>query len=160
MEETSLVEEAIPLLVSHGICPCGIHLTHFSARLIVGTFFSSIGFAALLAPKVALYTALACRVHRPEYLADINSLHSFAFPLTYNVNVANAAIPYLFGGREIVANAVSPFLSNSTYSSSLDYTSEGPGSEQKCASDPVVQAVVARLNAGLHLHQMPCRSSV
>ena len=117
MEETSLVEAALPLLVGHGVYLCGLHLTHFVTRLIFGTFFSSIGFAALLAPKLAMYTALACRVHRPKY-----------------------------------------DLPRSTYTSSSDYIQNGLDSQQKCASDPVVQAVVARLNAGLY--QIPYLSFV
>lgn len=155
MEEASLVEEALPLLVSAN------HSVYFSldtslCRLIFGIPIGSIGFSALLAPKVALYTALACRVHRPEYITN-HYLHSLAFPPTHNLAATNAPdvpIPHASDGSETAVDTVSILLPNSTCTASSDYSQNGPDSEQKCASDPVVQAVVARLNAGLH--QIPC----
>ncbi|KAF8136749.1 MFS general substrate transporter [Boletus edulis] len=99
--------------------------------VIFGTFFSSTGFAALLAPKVALYTTLACRVHRPEYVMNI-----YSFPLTHNlvsINATDALIPYAYGSETAVdtISALPP-------KSHIQLT---------CASDPVVQRVVATLNA-------------
>jgi hypothetical protein len=154
MEETSLVEEALPLLVSHGVyfAQRSFHLTHFATRLIFGIFFGSMGYASLLAPKVAMYTALACRVHRPEYVMNNHSALLFALPSTHNlvsINAADTPIQYVSDGSETAVDAVSTLpLPPITVSS--DYTQNEPGSEQKCASDPVVQEAVARLNAGLH----------
>ncbi|KAG8217854.1 hypothetical protein J3R82DRAFT_6020 [Butyriboletus roseoflavus] len=110
--------------------------------VIFGIPFGSIGFSALLAPKVAMYTTLACRVHRPEYITNDHFPHTFAFPPTHNLAVINAP-----DGSETAVNTASIFLPNPTYTPSSDYSQNGPDYEQKCASDPVVQAVVARLNA-------------
>ncbi|KAG6376479.1 hypothetical protein JVT61DRAFT_2472 [Boletus reticuloceps] len=111
--------------------------------VVFGTFFSATGFAALLAPKVALYTTLACRVHRPEYVMNI-----YSFPLTHNhlisINATDALIPYVFDGSETAVDTISALHPSPTYNSPLDYT---PNDEQQCASDPVVQGVVATLNA-------------
>ena len=104
-----------------------------------------------------MYTALACRVHGPEYVINKHSLLLFAFTSTHNlvsINVADTPIPYVSDGSETAVDTVSTLL---PITASSDYTKNGPGSERKCASDPVVQEVVARLNTGLH--QMPCLSS-
>lgn len=107
-----------------------------------------------------MYTALACRVHRPEYSTNTHSPHSFAFPPIHNfaaIDADDVPVPNPADGSETAVNTVSIFLPNSTYTASSDNSQNGPNYEQKCASDPVVQAVVARLNAGLH--QVPYSSS-
>lgn len=153
MEDPSMVEKTLPSLVSvhHGAYSL---LGTSSYRVLFGIPFGAIGYAALLAPKVAMYTTLACRVHRPELIMNNHSLpHSFTFPLTHNLAAINAAdIPILNASDDSKTALDTVFvpLPDSTYTSSSDYSQRGPDSEQKCASDPVVQAAVARLNAGLH----------
>ena len=124
-----------------GIC---ITLT-FYARIIFAIPFGSLGYSATLAPKVALYTTLACRVHKPELVAN---LHDLSLPLINDLATTNANLldPLI----ETAANPGSIFLPNSAYTALSDYTQSEPDPEQKCASDPVVQATVAKLTAGLH----------
>ncbi|KAH0827047.1 major facilitator superfamily domain-containing protein [Lanmaoa asiatica] len=117
--------------------------------LIFGVFLGSTGISALLSPKVALYTALACRVHKPEYITHSHHLPSFTFPPTHDlvaINAADIPISYVSDGSKTAADTVSIHLPNSAYTR-LDYIQDEPDSQQKCASDPVVQAVVAKLNA-------------
>lgn len=64
------------------------------------------------------------------------------------MNAVDAPIPYDSDGSETTVDMVPTLHLGSIYPPSSDYTQNGPDSEQKCASDPVVQALVARLNAG------------
>ena len=132
------MEEALSILVSAvtQICVSSLHLY---TRIVFGIPFGSLGYSATLAPKVALYTTLVCHVHKPEL---VGNLHDFSLPLINDPAITSANLLYPH-----IETAADP---GSAYTTLSDYTQSEPGPEQKCASDPVVQATVAKLNAGLH----------
>ena len=114
---------------------------HFDPRVVFGLPFGSIGFSALLAPKVALYTRLACRAHiRPEYVPNDLAL-SFSSASNFSVD---SPIPYVSDDSQVTLEPVYV-----PYFASLNYIQDDSDSERRCASDPVVQATAARLSAGL-----------
>lgn len=83
----------------------------------------TITLAATVAPRIAVYTRLACIAHKPEYTSiDI-------------WNPTRHALPTLF----------SPFSPDQP----LPFSSKGGDAKSDlCASDPVVQAAVATLTLG------------
>ncbi|KAJ7063503.1 major facilitator superfamily domain-containing protein [Mycena amicta] len=94
-------------------------------RLLVATPFSTIAMSATLAPKVEVYTLLACSVHKPEIFKDMIATHqTFSHPL-------------------------SPFVETKNLSgvSTLRIRQEYPVSE--CTEDPVVSAATARLSTAI-----------
>ncbi|KAL4072832.1 major facilitator superfamily domain-containing protein [Scleroderma yunnanense] len=104
--------------------------------LVFSVPISSIGTSATFAPRVEVYTQLVCRVHKPEYFPDgLSSL--FHHPLVPHVD----QVQYTISPTQI--NSVDDpsylFIPNTTY----DDLETG----QKCATDPGVQAAVARLSA-------------
>lgn len=91
-----MVEEAISIVVRAVAHIHSQHSLKLHIRLLLSMPFTATAFAATLAPKVEIYTELACATHRPEILPAV-----FAFV----------------------------------------------GKANPCASDPVVQAAVAKLSA-------------
>lgn len=89
--------------------------------ILIAYPFSSIAFSATMAPKVEIYTQLACLAHKPEIFWDtLISIPQYTLPA--------------------IANA----------SASIDTSSfvEVLGQSNSCAADPVVQAAVAKFTAG------------
>lgn len=84
----------------------------FRSRILVLTPFTAIAMSATLAPRIEIYTMLACSVHKPD-IFERSYMSSF-MPSALNSN--------------LIQNA--------------------RASENLCASDPVVQAAVAKLTAG------------
>ncbi|KIK98704.1 hypothetical protein PAXRUDRAFT_9354 [Paxillus rubicundulus Ve08.2h10] len=115
--------------------------------LVFGIPIGSMGYSATFAPRVDMYTSLACRAHRPEYIEGV----SLTYQWSHNEPVTHAANIPVPGGLDDNNNTiVDPsfvLLPNST--SPLAYTQKESDTRQRCASDPVVQAVVARLSAVL-----------
>jgi len=74
------------------------------------------------------------------------------------MNAVDAPIPYGSDANETAVDMVSTLHLGPTCTPSSDYTQNRPDPEQRCASDPVVQVLVARLNAGLC--RIPYLSSV
>ncbi|KAF9246164.1 major facilitator superfamily domain-containing protein [Melanogaster broomeanus] len=93
--------------------------------LVFGIPIGSIGFSATFAPRVAMYTSLACRVHMPEIVSS-----GLSSPYPWSTTNAADILPL-------------PHGLDGNGDTMVDH------SPQKCASDPVVQAVVARLTAVL-----------
>ncbi|KAG9318823.1 major facilitator superfamily domain-containing protein [Chiua virens] len=118
--------------------------------LIFGIPLGSIGYSATLAPKVSLYTDLVCRVHRPEYVINEHAQGSLTSsgPLTHTITsiTASAAPAPQVSDGGTGNDTVSIHFPTPSYTAWSDYIQSGLD-EQKCASDPVVQAVVAKLSA-------------
>ncbi|KAF9053900.1 MFS general substrate transporter [Hymenopellis radicata] len=98
--------------------------------------FSSMAFSMTMAPRVEVYTQLACAVLNPDVFHD-----QAAGVLTYNVDHANADLHF------------STHESTSYHNETLDFAlniaqddGKTPG-RPSCASDPAVQAAVAKLAA-------------
>ena len=109
-----MVENAFSLVVcNHAfVFLSSIHVS----RLLAVIPFTSIAASAKIAPRLAIYTVLACSVHKPDIAGQ-----EFGHHVLSNLSVfAESGVPRSF---------------NTT----------------TCGSDPVVQAAVAKLIAGLSL---------
>jgi len=135
-----MVEKTLAVLVSYSSYtkPAAFPATSFvSSRLVFGAPLSSIGYSAAFAPRVEVYTQLACRVHKPEYFPDSPS-PLFSQPLISHVAQASNTSPTKTGA---VDDPSYVFIPNTTY--------EDPETRKKCTTDPDVQAKVARLSASM-----------
>lgn len=94
--------------------------------------FAAIAASATLAPRVEVYTTLACRVHRPD-------IYDQDFSGTTADRAVSKIIPSYY-----VSSSVLGIHSLGTRELKLN----GPVEGKRCASDPVVQAAVAKLSAG------------
>ncbi|KAG1891162.1 MFS general substrate transporter [Suillus subluteus] len=119
--------------------------------LIFATPLASIGFSAVIGPRVEMYTVLACRVHAPgnELQYEPNSALRLAQPHSM---LSMGAASTLHDGLTLddpSAPIVSPqHVSLYVPADTGDQQSHVPDRDQ-CASDPVVQAAVAQLSAVL-----------
>ena len=106
------------------------------SRLLCIMPFAAIAMSATLAPRVEIFTTLACRVHRPDiYDQDFSSL------------MGNAGDSSRATSKIILSHVSSNFFQVHNVSTRrLEYNQlivQG----KRCASDPVVQAAVAKLLA-------------
>jgi len=106
--------------------------------------------SATLAPRIEIYTILACSVHKPEY--------------TMNPDVSKRlGLPYIKNDSDLLVSKPLPGFGTSplipTIASENEITSVGllDGSNDtegvnkdldRCTEDPEVQAAVAKLTAG------------
>ncbi|KAG2111685.1 major facilitator superfamily domain-containing protein [Suillus discolor] len=119
--------------------------------LIFSTPVASLGFSAIIGPRVEMYTALACRVHAPglELQYEPNGMLHLAQPHSVlSVDTAKTLYDGLnlndLSAPVVSAQSVSVYVPADTGSQQ----SPVPDRDQ-CASDPVVQATVAQLSAVL-----------
>ena len=100
-------------------------------RLLCLMPFAAIAMSATLAPRVEIYTTLACRVHRPDI-----------YDQPFSFLMGNAA-----DSSRAMSHVPSNLLDVRNFSTrGLDYN-ELIAQGKRCASDPVVQAAVAKLSA-------------
>ncbi|OAX37210.1 MFS general substrate transporter [Rhizopogon vinicolor AM-OR11-026] len=113
--------------------------------LIFGSPLSSIGAAAVVAPRVEMYTILACRVYAPEYEPNniylVQPLSMLSMNTTGNEDWFTPDVPSI---AHESAQPVSLYIPASPSPSK-----QNSPDRNKCASDPVVQATVAQLSAVL-----------
>jgi hypothetical protein len=82
-----------------------------------------------IAPRIEIFTTLACMVHKPEYTSvdAVNPFWASLVPDTQNSSTNNSSLYLVF----------------------FKDASDSTGSKlNRCASDPVVQAAVATLTLG------------
>ncbi|KAJ7709720.1 major facilitator superfamily domain-containing protein [Mycena rosella] len=101
--------------------------------LLVCTPLSTIAMSATMAPKIEIYTLLACSVHKPEIFEDMRA-HLPSYVRPNEASTARTIFPPSF---DIAIN------NNSSTIISMDEPHANP-----CASDPVVMAAVAKLTTG------------
>ena len=103
-------------------------------RVLAMMPLSSIAFSSTVAPRVEIYTQLACAVHNPEIFNDQDTqiLTSKGFSTSFlqdehstTTSYHNATLDFVLGDNE----------------------TDGPAAKPNCASDPAVQAAVAKLAA-------------
>ncbi|KAF8843573.1 MFS general substrate transporter [Paxillus ammoniavirescens] len=115
--------------------------------IVFGIPIGSMGYSATFAPRVDMYTSLACRTLRPEYDQGVSLIYQWS----HNEPVTHASDVPIPGGlvdnNNTIVDPSFVLLPNST--SPLEYIQKESDTRQRCASDPVVQAVVARLSAVL-----------
>ena len=121
------------------------HKVH--ARLLVVTPFTALAGSSTITPRIEMYTTLACSILRPEYwpeygespqqLADI-----LGSPHSNDCRIPAVPVAHQYHQSSCV-NISDMFVidkSLQTYD-----TDTPPTRKQRCASDPVVQAAVAKL---------------
>lgn len=89
-----------------------------------------------MAPRVEVYTQLACAVHNPDVFHD-----QAANVLTYNADHANSIVHFPTHYLTLYRNETLDVALNI-----IQDDGKTPG-RQGCASDPAVQAAVAKLAA-------------
>jgi len=112
----------------------------------------------MIAPRIEIYTTLACRVHKPDIFEQ-------SFP---GLELGLVDTSGVFGqlhtdSSELLVDQIyRPRLTDSLGQT----TRENPATKpNRCASDPVVQAAVAKLTAGAfaifipNAYCLPCRFS-
>ncbi|KAG1827151.1 major facilitator superfamily domain-containing protein [Suillus subaureus] len=121
--------------------------------LVFATPLASIGFSAVIGPRVEMYTVLACRVHAPgnelqydpnDTLQSLAQLHSML-----SMNAART----LHDGSTLYdpsAPVVSPQPVSLYVPADTGHQQSHIPNRDQCASDPVVQAAVAQLSAVLN----------
>ncbi|KAJ7767804.1 major facilitator superfamily domain-containing protein [Mycena metata] len=94
--------------------------------IIIAVPFSTIAMSATFAPRVEVITILACTVHKPELLTGEHPISRYVLPPRHQ--------PTLFPRSDLATNQTSTTMGGM-----------GMPTASPCASDPVVQAVVAKL---------------
>lgn len=128
--------------------------TEHSSRLLVLMPFTAIASSATIAPRIEIYTMLACSVHRPDIYREV-------YPDAGIGDFQSLALSFKYGSLSTETN--DPNLPTSDVTSSelifLPGTSADPGNTQAfrppknlCAADPVVAGSVAKLTAGEFIH--------
>ncbi|KAG1754617.1 major facilitator superfamily domain-containing protein [Suillus lakei] len=114
--------------------------------LVFATPLASIGFSAVIGPRVEMYTVLACRVHAPELPYEPNVMLQLAQPHSMlSTNMAGT----LHDGFNLSAASVSAQPVSLYIPANTGPQQEHVPDRDQCASDPVVQAAVAQLSAVL-----------
>ena len=113
--------------------------------MIIGTPIASIGFSAVIAPRVEMYTVLVCRVHAPEYgPSDIHLVQPHSM---LSVNTTGAQDEFTLEVSSVAQGSIQPLYLYVPPSPSP--SRQHVPDRNQCTSDPVVQADVAQLSAGL-----------
>lgn len=111
--------------------------------------FTAIATAATMAPRIEIYTMLACSVHKPDVFKrnfpDFEwDLHGLSLGAA-NPNISSSIFPVM---PIAYASSVSVPIVAPIFATSQDNGTVTPPRRNLCASDPVVQAAVAKLTAG------------
>src|ERR1700722_2037482 len=113
--------------------------------------FSAIVASATIAPRIEIYTALACRAHRPEYLScgkdnpNVTHYQSVTHLSEMNISFHRSLLDFPLDRHHSV-----DFIFTAP---SQNDTGQQPN---RCTSDPVVRAAVAKLTLGKHrLYSIP-----
>lgn len=105
-----------------------------------------------IAPRVEVYTTLACNKHKPEYSRHIGFCKQLGLPYDDNHTTSPVSNLQAFSGD------VKPALNYTVaqFSANDHFTMESEKEDKnQCASDPDVQAAVAKLTTGKS--QLFCR---
>lgn len=116
-------------------------LTTSTHRLLAIYPLTAIAMSATIAPKIEVYTLLACSVHRPDILRHMISKngHLFDTPRALSDVLENEPVTLQTESTDGLAALVVPGLRKND--------TNAPDKPATCAADPVVQAAVAKLSA-------------
>ncbi|KDQ61041.1 hypothetical protein JAAARDRAFT_32037 [Jaapia argillacea MUCL 33604] len=114
--------------------------------------FTAITTAGTMAPKIELYTQLACKVHRPEYSTDHGAGVFVPTSLSHSSSSPSSWLtgPPSWSTLDPFWNAQTGDMDDVVSVSFIQPTNgtDTPRDDKNlCATDPVVQAAVAELNA-------------
>ena len=115
--------------------------------------------SAMIAPRIEIYTTLACRVHKPDIFEQ-------SFP-GLELGLVDASrvfgqLPHTDSSGLSIDQIYRPRLTDNSGRTTREKPTTKPN---RCASDPVVQAAVAKLTAGAfpifipNAYCLPCRFS-
>ncbi|KZV82384.1 hypothetical protein EXIGLDRAFT_346566 [Exidia glandulosa HHB12029] len=107
--------------------------------IIGGMPLASIAMSTTIAPRVQIYTRLACMVHRPEYMSETAK----DAPTMVGAGWGHSTPQHRPGPGEFIS-VIMPEQSQEHLSTN---TTKIPSPSEQCQSDPVVQAAVAKLIA-------------
>lgn len=112
--------------------------------------FTSMASSATITPRIEMYTMLACSVHKPDIFRQNFpgvelGLQSFAVS---DVKALNLSAPNTSPVIEIPVHLPQVPATNTDADDRDEPAPDPPKRGNQCASDPVVQAAVAKLTAG------------
>jgi hypothetical protein len=139
------VEKAFPLVVRFAtqFSETMTKLSYFILcyRLLGGMPFTAIAMSSTLAPRIEVYTMLACSVHKPDIFRQ-------NFP-GFELGLQDISSPNLdIWGFSNEPSLTPLYLSDLVLEPENTNGSVPTTPRNRCASDPVVQAAVAKLTAG------------
>ena len=98
--------------------------------------------SATIAPRIEVYTLLACFVHKPDIFERLGGYRGFPTETSPHLVFPPITLANSLGHQSILR-----FLPSLPVSGAQNF-SYATAQPNPCASDPVVQAAVATLNAG------------
>ena len=131
-----------------------IKLDSIQCRLIVSLPFSALSIAATVAPRIEIYTILACSVQKPEY--NIHPELSNLLGLPIFEDDSGLLVSHSSPGSRISPLIPIPILSDRDVTlicltgplPASNYNEGDDNNTNRCSSEPEVQAAVAKLTAG------------
>ncbi|KAJ2929964.1 hypothetical protein H1R20_g7121, partial [Candolleomyces eurysporus] len=117
--------------------------------LLCAVPFSAIVKSATLAPKVEIYTLLACRVHKPDIYHDSQIHDAFSKVVAPRAEIAGTVESDLYFPWAPIIRSNNTSLGGTEYPRLVVLAERAIGKKPKspCAADPTVLAAVARLSA-------------
>lgn len=115
-------------------------------RIIGGMPLASIAMSTTIAPRVQIFTRLACMAHRPEYMSD----DAKTAPTMVEAGWGHAFTPQR-GPHGGFISVLLPQLQQHQQQHTPSNATKIPSPSEQCQSDPVVQAAVAELIARAHI---------
>ena len=119
--------------------------------------FTAIAMSACAAPRVAIYTELACRVHRPDYsvgsaLSSYHDVNPAGQGLNTGIGFGHSHNFNMLDGIRMAASHLQipyhPPLVVNDPDAVFHIAQDDAERQHQCAADPKVQAAVSKLIAG------------
>ena len=156
------------MLVTHNLIrnpnfPGGRHLHHggeltvlsenlplfhrVGARLLILTPFTAIAASSTITPRIEIYTTLACSFLRPEFgESPQHQQPADILGFLHSNDCRTPAVAHQYRDHESsCVNISDVFMIDISLPAYMDGADTPPTRKQRCASDPVVQAAVAKL---------------
>ncbi|KAH9484437.1 putative membrane protein C14C4.07 [Psilocybe cubensis] len=111
--------------------------------------FTAIATSATIAPRIEMYTILACKTHRPDIFREVYPDYDMQGLASALSRSSDQVGPTYASNSSSVLSALSEvsFLSTDTWTDGIENMSRRPIKKNKCAADPTVAAAVAKLTA-------------
>ena len=119
-------------------------------RLIIALPFTSITLSLTLAPRIEIYTILACSAYKPEYTMHLDLSKQLGLPYVEH-NISKPLPDFgtsLFIPTTVASERESTRIYFTSSPDESNYNESDDRRSDRCASDPAVQAAVAKLTAG------------
>ena len=117
------------------------------ARLLTATPFTVIAGSSTITPRIEMYTTLACSILRPEYWPEYGESPQQPADILGSPHSNDCRIPAVPVAHQYHQSSCVNISDMFVIDKSLQTydTDTPPTRKQRCASDPVVQAAVAKL---------------